>query len=665
MRRKAPADDPAVLGALHEAARHQQTGDLAKAEAIYRQILKRHPDHPDALHLLGMVTHLMGDPGKAVDLIRRVIKRYPDFPEAHNTLGNILKDQGDTAGAVVCYRKAVALRPEQVSAHYNLGNCYRDTGNLEQASAGYRRALEIDPEYAQAHNALGGVLHDQGKLTKASACFRRALEIKPHYAEALNDFGLLLKDRRELAAAIQCFERALAIKPKYAEANNNLGGTLQDHGKLNEAVHFYKTAVALKPGYASAHSNLIFCMNYDPAYTADDIWVETLRWGRLYGSPEATLSDSYANDPDPRRRLRIGYVSPDFRAHSVSYFFEPLLEAHEQNVAEIYCYAEVRSPDETTERLKTLADHWRSTVGHSDAEIAERIQADGIDILVDLAGHTRNNRLGVFALKPAPVQVTWLGYPGTTGLPTIDYRFTDIVADPPGEADDHASEELIRLSRGFHCYGAPADAPEVGEIPALKLGFVTFGSCNNLAKVTPEVVETWAQVISEVPDSRMLIKCGSFADAMTQQRFREMFAAQGIASEALEFAPGIFSLSGHLGFYGRIDIALDTFPYNGTTTTCEALWMGVPVLTLLGNRHAGRVGASLLTHLGLPELIAETVDSYVAKTAELASDLDRLAELRAGLRPRMQASSMCDRAGFARDIETAYRDIWRRWCESV
>ncbi len=382
MRRKAPTHDPAVLGALHEAARHQRAGDLAKAEAMYRQILKRHPDHPDALHLLGMVTHLMGDDRTAVDLIRRVIRRYPDFPEAHNTLGNILKNQGDTAGAAACYRKALELRPGHVSAHYNLGNCYRDAGNLEQATACYRRAVEIDPEYAKAHNALGGVFHDQGRLEEAVASYRRAL----------------------------------AIKPDYAEAHNDLGCALKDQGRLEEAVNSFKCAITLKPGYAEAHSNLVFCMNYDPAYTAHHIWVEGRRWDELYGRPESAHGGSYANDPTPHRRLRIGYVSPDFRTHSVSYFFEPLLKAHERGAVEIFCYAQLSRPDETTERLKTLADHWRSTVGLSNAETAERVRADRIDILVDLAGHTANNRLGVFALKPAPVQMTWLGYPGTTGL---------------------------------------------------------------------------------------------------------------------------------------------------------------------------------------------------------------------------------------------------------
>lgn len=663
MRRKAPAHDPAVLGAVHEAARHQQAGDLAKAEAMYRQILKRHPDHPDALHLLGMVTHLMGDTGTAVGLIRRVIRRYPDFPEAHNTLGNILKDQGDTPGAVACYRKAVKLRPEHVSAHYNLGNCYRGASNLEQAAACYRRAVEIDPEYAKAHNALGGVFHDQGKGKEALAHYRRAVEIEPNYAEALNNSGITLQNLGRLEDAIACYRRAIEIDRDHASARNNLGATLMEQGNIEEAEVELRRAVQLKPDFAGAHSNLLLLMNYR-GHDPHSLYQAHRAWNVQHAKPLGCDIGPWANNRDPDRRLKVGYVSPDFRLHSVSYFFEPLLECHDRDEVEVFCYADVPRPDPVTERLRGLADHWVSSVGVNDGSLARRIRTDRIDILVDLAGHTGGNRLLVFARKPAPVQVSWLGYPNTTGLDTIDYRLTDAIADPEEPTGERYSEKLFRLPECFLCYRPQDDTPNVAPLPYLAEGFVTFGSFNTLAKVTPEVIAAWAEVLHLVPNSRLLLKSKALADKATQERYMALLRERGAEAGRIELTGWLPTPAGHLDLYGRVDIGLDTFPYNGTTTTCEALWMGVPSITRAGSGHAGRVGARILKCVEFGDLVTESVDEYIATAAALAQDVGRLAKLRVELRKRVRNSVLCDKKRFAERVDSAYRKMWQHWCTS-
>ncbi|MEE8515342.1 MAG: hypothetical protein V3T02_01760, partial [Alphaproteobacteria bacterium] len=326
------------------------------------------------------------------------------------------------------------------------------------------------------------------------------------------------------------------------------------------------------------------------------------------------------------------------------------------------CYAEVTDPDGTTGRLKAMSDGWCTTVGRSARDIAQHIERDGVDILVDLAGHTKGNRLDVFALSPAPVQITWLGYPGSTGLGAMDCRLTDAIADPDGVSDPYFSEDLIRLPRGFHCYKPPSDCPQVTNLPARETGAITFGSFNNLGKVTAEVISAWARILTEVPGSRMVIKSPKHIEDM-RARCRQAFSEHGIDEDRLELLADAPTTREHLENYARIDIALDTFPYNGTTTTCEAMWMGVPVVTLRADRTAGRIGASLLTEVGMPHLIADTVDAYVAKARDLAGKLDHLDTLRASMRQRLAASPLCDAAGFARDMEATYRRLWRRWCD--
>jgi predicted O-linked N-acetylglucosamine transferase (SPINDLY family) len=679
---------------LGQGVEHHRAGRAAQAEAVYRQILALDPDHAEANHLLGVLAHQHGQLDRAADLMAKAIARRPGYAEAHNNLGNLLRDQGRRGAAAAAYDQALAIDPGFAMAHSNRGNLFKDQGRLGDAAEAYGRALAIEPDFCEAHNNLGLALHGMGRLSAAAAALRKAVALKPDYGAAYSNLGLVLHDQGALDEAMAAYGTALALDPALAEAHGNLGLALQDQGRLGpaaasitkalelrpdraelhnnlgalrknqgrlvEAVAGFAKAVELDPGDAAAHSNLIFCMNCDAGFTQADIYAESRRWEAAHAAPGAARAAP--DDPDPDRRLRIGYVSPDFKRHSVGRFLAPLMAHHDRRRFEIHGYAEVVNPDAETRRFEDLADGWCSTVGMTTPALAARIRADRIDILVDLAGHTADSRLAAFAGHPAPVQLAWLGYPNTTGLSAMDYRLSDAIADPPGPGDALHSEELIRLAGGFLCFDAGLETPPVAAAPARASGAVTFGSFNNLAKVTETTVDAWARILAGAPDSRLLLKNRSLADPETRERYRALFAARGVAGERLEFLAWIESPAGHLGAYERIDIALDPFPYNGTTTTCEALWMGVPVITLRGDRHAGRVGASLLTTLGQEALIAETVDGYVAAAVGLAADLGRLVHLRHSLRPAMAASPLTDAAGFTRRVEAAYRDMWRRYC---
>jgi predicted O-linked N-acetylglucosamine transferase (SPINDLY family) len=399
-------------------------------------------------------------------------------------------------------------------------------------------------------------------------------------------------------------------------------------------------------------------MHYDPAIGSEMLYEEATQWWQQHGIKKVATSHPVAVSKK-FGRIKIGYISPDFREHSVSYFFLPFLEYHNRDSFEIFCYSEVKREDKITHRIKELSDHWRPIAWLRDRAVAEQVRQDGIDILVDLAGHTAENRLLVFAYKPAPVQVTWLGYPNTTGMPVIDYRFTDEIADPPGEADEYHSEILMRLPDGFLCYGPPDDAPGVSGLPTHKNGRITFGSFNNLPKINPQVIGLWSRLLHQVADSRLLLKSKQFADEHVRQRFLDLFSVCGIGAERLRLLPRVASTAGHLALYHQVDIALDPFPYNGTTTTCEALWMGVPVITLRGDRHAGRVGASILTRLGLEEMIAQNEEAYVDIGVALAASMSALENLRSGLRSRMQSSVLCDGRSFARTMENTFQKVWQ------
>ena len=537
-------------------------------------------------------------------------------------LGVVLGNQGKVDEAIVAFRQATRIKPGYTEAHYNLGVALEKRGKIDEAIAAYRQAIRIKPDYATAHSNLGAALEKQGKLDEAIATYRQAIR----------------------------------IKPDYAEAHLNLGNALKDQGRLDEAFAAYRQAIRISPDYAHARSNLVYCFNFLNSTPAAELSAHH-EWDEQLGR-SLFVSKAYTNMREAKRRLKVGYVSPDFRAHSVAFFLEPLLKAHDQQAVEVFCYAEVARPDAITARFKGYASHWLETVGLSDDELAARIRTDGIDILVDLAGHTADNRLPVFARKPAPVQVTWLGYPNTTGLRAIDYRLVDAITDPVGKADAWASETLVRLEGCFLCYSGQSDAPEPATPPCCTSGAVTFGSFNNPTKLSPDTLDAWGRLLARLPQARLLLKGRPFADAATRELLLSRLSERAVAAERVELVGWLPSITSHLELYRQVDIALDAFPYNGTTTTCEALWMGVPVVTLRGDRHRSRVGASLLTHAGLKDWIAGSPDEYLDIALRLAADPSYLSEVRQTLRARLAASGLCDGATFARKMETIYRAMW-------
>ena len=655
-----PEATAVVQDVLTNALRHHQGGRLDEADRLYRQILDIDAHHADAVHLLGILAHQTGRDDVAVELIGKAISINRNAAVYHSNLGIALKNLGRINAAVASYGAALCIKPDYAEAYSNLGNALKDTGRLDDAVKSYCTALVIKPDYAEAHSNLGVALKDLGRINAAIASYSAALSIKPDYAEAYSNLGNALRDLGRIDAAIASHSTALRIKPDYAEAHSNLGNALMDLGCLDAAVASYSAAQRIKRDSAEAQSNLLLALNYHAKLSSEEIFAAHRRWGESCG---AMARANHANNRDPTRRLRVGYVSPDFFRHSAAYFFEPLLREHDRQTFEVYCYAEVSHPDAVTERLRSLADHWRSTVGVPDGTLARQITEDKIDILVDLAGHTSKNRLPVFALKPAPLQVSWLGYPNTTGLAAIDYRLVDAITDPEGESTpSHATEQLLRLADGFLCYAPPTDAPNPAPPPSAGAGFVTFGSFNNPAKLSDATLDAWAALLRALPSARLLLKGRPFADASTRTLFQARFSDLGVVPERLTLLGHLPDPVAHLELYNKIDVALDPFPYNGTTTTCEALWMGVPVVTLAGNRHAGRVGASLLTRIGMTDLIASSTETYIDIAITLAGDTAHLMELRQNLRGRCATSTLCDAPAFARKMEATYRDLWRSYC---
>ncbi len=613
-----------VSEALAIAIQHLQAGRLQAAEQLCRQILAIQPNHADAIHLLGVIASQVGKHEVAVEYIQR----------------------------------AIGLEGNAAAFHFHLGEAYRALRRFPEAVACYRRALDLEPGLAEAHNNLGNLLKEQGKLDEALACYRRVLELKPGLAEVHNNLGTVLKAQGKLDEALACYRPALELKPDFAEARYNLGNVLRDQGKLDEALACYRRAVELKPDFALAHSNLLYTQVFCPGYDAQTLYEEHRRWNQQHAERWAKLIQPHLNERSADRRLRVGYVSPDFRLHVVGRFLLPLLESHDHESFEIFCYASVPIPDSMTDRCRAQADAWRDVLGFSDEQVAETIRQDRIDILVDLTMHMANNRLLVFARKPAPVQVTYLAYCGTTGLGAMDYRLTDPYLDPPGRHEKFYCEQSIHLPETYWCYRPAIETPPVSAVPALTGGHVTFGCLNNFCKVTAPTLAAWSRLLQAAPEARLLLhaRAGSHRD-----RVRTFLAQQGVSAERLAFVDSL-PTEEYFGVYRRIDVALDTFPYGGGATTCDALWMGVPVVSLAGETAVGRGGVSILSNVGLPELIARTPEQYVRIAVELAQDLPRLSELRATVRARMQASPLMNAPRFARNVEAAYRNIWRSWC---
>uniref|UniRef100_A0A7C4RUE6 protein O-GlcNAc transferase n=1 Tax=Desulfatirhabdium butyrativorans TaxID=340467 RepID=A0A7C4RUE6_9BACT len=640
---------------LYRALEAHKAGRLDEAWEDYRRILSVNPAHPDALHLSGMILYARKQFERAVDLIQRAIRLKPNEPMFYYNLGATLHELGCWEEAEAAYRKALSLRPDYAEVYSNLGNTLKSKGKFTEAIASLKRAIELKPDFADAYCNLGAALAAMDATQEAEACYQKALAFQPRSLQTWHNYGNLFRDRDRFAEAHMCFKTALEIDPSRPESLNNLGQILMLQGDAVESLRYVKAAWDLKPDYWAAGSNWLLGLHYPGTVSEEDIFSAHRQWAKRVMDAYPVVTTAYDCSQRADDRIHIGYVSADFRTHSVAYFIEPILTHHDRSRFHITAYSDTEKEDETTDRLRGLVDSWKQTSYMKDETLIETIRRDGIDILVDLGGHTAGNRLVMFARKPAPIQVTYIGYPDTTGLDTMDYRITDAWADPPGMTDLWHTETLVRLKSGFLCYRPSDHAPEVGASPFDANGYITFGSFNNLAKVSDTILHAWAKILALVPNSRLLLKARPLKDPQVCENVLQRLQRVGIDPHRVVLQ-GALSHKEHLARYGEVDIALDTFPYHGTTTTFEALWMGVPVVTASGKTHVSRVGCSILHRIGMEELIASSLDAYVAKATELALDTRRLVLLRQGMRHRIRASTLIDGRSVTGSLEEAY--LW-------
>jgi predicted O-linked N-acetylglucosamine transferase (SPINDLY family) len=703
--------------ALHRAGR------LEEARALYERVLAGHGRVPDALHLLGLLEILRGDAARAVALIeeavagdpgpalyhhslaeacrragrtldakrhyRAALARDPGLHDSRIALGDLARAEGDHAAAAALFEPALAARPDDARLHLRLAEIRLALGEPVAAAEQYRRAVALGLDHAGVHNNLGLALAAAGRADQAVAAFRRAslldpadpaalvnlgdallglgdidgaeralaaaLRLDPALAAAHLNLGNVWRKRNLLADAAQSYRRAAVLAPDNPRAQGNLGLALAEAGRIGEAVPALRRAVALAPGDPVAASNLCYALCYDARLDAAAVFAEHRRWNLAFGRPAAPAPDR------PRqsgRRLRIGYVSPDFRAHPVGCFVAGPIHHHDREQVEVFCYAAVPRPDALTERLRAAADGWRDIAGLDDRRLAAAIRADGIDILVDLSGHMAGGRLAMFAQRPAPVQVSWAGYPFSTGADAIDWAIVDAAVAPPG-AEALFSERLYRLPRVWTCYTPPEALPPSREAPDRPQ--VVFGSFNNPQKIDEATVALWARLLRAASGARLVLKAPAFEDAAVRTDFARRFAAHGAPDGAVAFA-GASSWQAHLAAIAEVDVALDPLPYTGATTTIECLLMGVPVVTRAGAAYFRRHAVGILADAGLGDLVAEDEDGYLARALALAQDAARRRRLRRALRAAMLAAPVCDAPGFTRDLEAAYRAIWRDWC---
>jgi predicted O-linked N-acetylglucosamine transferase (SPINDLY family) len=673
-----------------------RSGKAVQALPLYRRLLDAQPNSVPFRVLMAEALRVAGDDAEEGRILEEAARLDPNAAGPQVLLGGRAERRGDRLAALAHFDKALAVepgnaearmrramtlvalgrlddaetalallvleRPEATALWIAYGTVLSQRRKVREAREAYGKALAIAPDLPEALHGLATVIEMEGDLAGALESYQKALKLAPRDPILKTNYATFLSRLGRMQEAEKLFEEALELDPRQAAASNNLGSLLIKTGAVERGVTLERKAAELdrdNPGYAA---NVLFVSHYDPAMSPETLAQAHFAWGRRQASlaPEAPV---FADARDAARRpLKVGYVSPDFRSHSVGHNFFPVLAAHDPAEVEVTLYSEVDQPDSMTERLRQAAARWRVTLGAEDGKIVDQIRADGIDILVDLAGHTGGNRLGVFARRAAPVQVTWLGYPDTTGLGAMDYRLVDAITDPEGVADTLASETLVRLPHGFIVALPQPDAPPVGVPPIFRNGYPTFGSFNNLAKVNRRVIALWARLLHAVPGSRLLLKSSFNSDEWVHHRFRQAFAEAGVGPERLDFRIRTAKHADHLALYGEVDIALDPFPYNGTMTTLEGLSMGVPLIALAGDSHVSRVSMSLLTRVGHPEWIAENEDAYIAKAADLAADKGRLAALRMRLRQEYLTSPLADATGLARAIEAAYRDMWRKWC---
>ncbi|MBF0213584.1 MAG: tetratricopeptide repeat protein [Magnetococcales bacterium] len=635
-------------------------GALSQAEACYRLIDENEPEYVMALGNLAVICNARMRWSESESLCRLALTRRPDFIGAYVNLANALLGMGRLPEAAESCRQALSLDPAFLQALITLGNVLTALGEWDEAESLYRQALRQVPDSFEALMSLGNLLAQSGRLIEAEGCFRDALELRREDVAACNNLGNVLTSLGRFGEAHDWLMRALERKPNDVGVLLNLGLVLNNLGKLEQAEWCYRTLLTIDPDNLNGYNNLLFMQNYYGEGRVE----RALEDARQYGARVASRARPFSHRPDPSaigRRLRIGLVSGDLLNHPVGYFLDGVLPCLDAEAVELYVYSNRVQEDALTERLKRVVSGWIMTVGLQDAELAQRIHADRVDILMDLSGHSARNRLSVFAWKPAPIQVTWLGYFATTGVAAMDY----ILGDPynlPENETDHFCERPWRLPDCYLSFTPPDPSPPVGPLPALTQGYITFGSFNNPNKMTDAVVACWSAVLQAVPGSRLFLKSQSLLDPVLCQSVVARFEACGIGAERL-LLEGPSSRALYLTAYHRVDVALDSFPYPGVTTSVEGLWMGVPFVTRKGGRYLSHQGESILSNVGLSEWIAEDCRDYVSKAVALVRDVEALARLRLALRERVQASPLLATRLFADNLVRAWQGMWRLWCE--
>ncbi|WP_197456081.1 O-linked N-acetylglucosamine transferase, SPINDLY family protein [Stieleria neptunia] len=703
----------------------QKAGNLEQAKQLYCEVLSVDPNHADAWHLLGMtlysaaaypsaldclqkaqgllgdhpelmghlalVYHAMGDLQRAHQMLSQLVVVEPDNPDTRNNFGVFLLDLGQLEQAEEQFQQAIRISPDSEHAAMNLANCWvrqnrlhdaeqiyddllqRNAGNLdvlgnlgecyrrqckwEQSLELLQRVVQARPSDLVSKLTLARTLVNLGRLDEAAERFKQLVVEFPHYAKAHHYLGTVLLSMGDVAKAESEIQLALELDPADAHARCSLGFVYIESDRRREAAECFAEAVKQDPRMSGAHGCLLYLMSGDPDIDPRQLFEEHVRWGEVHGNVQPL--QRRRNVRDPNRKLRIGYASADFREHAVTAFFEPLLRLRDRSAFEIYCYYESGLGDHVTEQLKTLSDHWRVTLGYSDQQVAQQILDDQIDILVDLAGHTSGNRLPALAYKPAPIQISWLGYPNTTGLKAIDYCLTCDVQNPIGEPTLH-TEELIRIPGGSFCFAPPNNAPELSSLPARRNGYVTFGSLHRPFKISSSTHDLWAAALKACPDARLL----AFNTRFNEPLKKELISAlvqRGIDESRIEVR-SVYRGDSYLETYHEIDLGLDATPWAGGTTTMEALWMGIPVVGFYGNNRPSRGTAGIVHHLGKPEWIAKSIDEYASLVGRLAGDLEELEGLRRTLRETTRRT-IADQQRFVTELEKAYRQSWKRWCD--
>jgi predicted O-linked N-acetylglucosamine transferase (SPINDLY family) len=665
--------------ALQTAEQHLRAGRSADAERISRQTLADSPDDPRVVHLSGRVALQLGRLDEAAETLGRAVRADPGKAEYHLSLGEAYRLRRQFGRALDAFVQAVSLDSRLTPAHYALGLLFQDVGDAGGALVCFERAAQLQPGSpeiqrrigaarsalaaaggtpAPAMVALAGALDRAGRQVDALAMVQRALQIDPKLAEGHCCLGELQEAGELYDEAVLSYRRALALEPGRKSVHRSLANVLARCGRVDEAILALKEEIALQPDDPSAYSRYLMQRHYSTGYDARTLGEEARQWDVRFGRALASAIQPHDNDRSPDRRLRVGYVSPSFKQHVHSFFLIPLLAHHDHRNFEIFCYSDVEQTDGMTSIYRGHADRWLDVAGMDDERLVALIREDRIDVLVDLTMHTADGRLLAFARKPAPVQIAWLAYPGTTGLSAMDYRITDPYLDPRGSDTTVYVERSIRLPETFWCYSPLVTEASTSPLPALTNGYVRFGCLNNFAKVNDAVIALWARVLEKVPASRLVLRAPA---GETRRRLLATFAQHGVRPERLELV-GTQGRLPYLATYRTIDVCLDTAPCSGHTTSMDAMWMGVPVVTLVGPTVVGRAGVCLAMNVGMPDLVARTEDEYVTIAVGLVTDLQRLAQLRATLRNRMESSPLMDAPRFARNLEAAYRSAWKDWC---